>query len=399
MKTPKINWIFLIIFGLASISILTLSLIFPAFREKAMAPLRELVIPPPDPIKITIYYGTEKRDWLEQMRDDFLATRPRVNGHPIEIQLEGMGSREMYLSVLDGSIEPTVLSPASTLQISIFQDLSAKKFGAAMVNMADQENCHSLVETPLVLVAWKERGDALWGSNPEGDLWQDLRSAAINPAGWGAYGHPDWGFFKFGHTNPLKSNSGFMTTILMAYEYFQKSSNLTTTDIQNPGFQSWFLELESSVSDFGDSTGSYMRDIIAYGPSKYDMVAVYESVAIEQAENAIGRYGELYIYYPPRTLMSDHPYCILNADWVSEDQRTAAQLFLAYLLSEPAQELAVMDYGFRSVGADIPLDQTGSPFLELASNGIRISNLPAEVEIPKGEVLDALLDFWARNVE
>jgi hypothetical protein len=72
---------------------------------------------------------------------------------------------------------------------------------------------------------------------------------------------------------------------------------------------------------------------------------------------------------------------------------------MAYLLSEPAQEAAVMQYGFRSVNPAIALDQPGSPFLTLADNGIKISNLPPEVEIPEGEVLDTLLDFWARQVE
>lgn len=398
MKTPRFNWILLIAFGGVTIAVFVFSLINPAFRAQAYAPLREWVIPEPDPIEITIYYGTEKRDWLLQMREDFLATNPRVEGHPIAITLEGMGSREMVLAVLDGSIQPTVLSPASTLQISLLQDLSAQKYGAALVNLADSGLCQPLVETPLVLVAWKERADALWGANPGDALWQDLNAAATNPQGWGAYGHPDWGFFKFGHTNPLKSNSGFMTTILLAYEYYGKSSGLTTANIQDAGFQAWFSALESSITDFGDSTGSYMRDIIAYGPSKYDMVAVYESVAIEQAENAIGRYGELYIYYPPQTLMSDHPYCILNADWVSAQEQEAAQLFLAYLLSEPAQTSAVYDFGFRSVNAAIPLDRPGSPFLSLASNGIQIADLPEEVEVPQGQVLDALLDYWARQI-
>jgi ABC-type Fe3+ transport system substrate-binding protein len=399
MKTPLFNWILLIVFGIISIAVFTFSLIFPAFRVQAYAPLRELISPEPAPIEITIYYGTEKHDWLIQMRDDFLTSNPRVDGHPIKITLEGLGSREMILAVLDGSIQPTVLSPASSLQISLFQDLSEQKFGASMVNLANTELCQSLVETPLVLVAWQERADALWGTNPGDELWNGLFDAATNPQGWGAYGHPDWGFFKFGHTNPLKSNSGFMTTILMAYEFHQKSSGLTTADIQNPHFQAWFTELESSITEFGDSTGTYMRDIIAYGPSKYDMVAVYESVAIEQAENAIGRYGELYIYYPPRTLMSDHPYCILNAGWVSPQEREAAQLFLSYLLSEPAQTSAIYDFGFRSVDPSIALDLQDSPFLTLATNGIRITNLPEEVEVPQGQVLDALLDYWARQID
>ncbi len=399
MTTPKINWALFLAFAVITIGVFTFSLINPSFRSLAYAPIREWLIPPPKPVEITIYYGTEKRDWLQGMREDFLATHPTVDGHPITIHLEGMGSREMYLAVLDSAIQPTVLSPASSLQISIFQDLSMQKFGAPMVNLVDETICRPLVKTPLVLVAWKERADALWGTDPGDALWEQLSQAATNSQGWGAYGHPDWGFFKFGHTNPLKSNSGFMTIILLAYEFHNKHSGLTTADIQDPGFQTWFMDIESAITDFGDSTGSYMRDIIAYGPSKYDMVAVYESVAIEQAANAVGRYGELFIYYPPNTLMSDHPYCILNADWVDNQEREAAQLFMAYLLSEPAQESAVLDYGFRSFDNSIPLAQPGSPFMDLADNGIQISNLPPEVALPNGQVLDALLNFWARQID
>jgi hypothetical protein len=399
MTTPKINWAIFIIFAAVTIAVFTFSLLSPPFRSMTYAPVREWIIPPPEPVEITIYYGTEKRDWLEGMREAFLATHPTVDGHPIAITLEGMGSREMYLAVLDGAIQPTVLSPASSLQISIFQDLSIQKFGAPMANLADEANCHPLLNTPLVLVAWKERADALWGTDPGDALWEQLSQAATDPQGWGAYGHPDWGFFKFGHTNPLKSNSGFMTIILLAYEFHDKQSGLSTADIQDAAFQTWFIDIESAITDFGDSTGSYMRDIIAYGPSKYDMVAVYESVAIEQAENAVGRYGELYIYYPPSTLMSDHPYCILNTDWVTDQERTAAQSFMAFLLSDPAQESAVMDYGFRSFDQSVPLDQPGSPFLSLADSGIQISNLPPQVDIPNGQVLDALLDYWARQID
>jgi hypothetical protein len=399
MKPPRINWIFLITFGIASIVVFVFAMINPEFRNAAYAPLRELILPPPDPVEITVYYGTEKRAWLEQMREMFLATNPRIAGHPIDITLEGMGSREMYLAVLDGEIEPTVLSPASSLQISIFQELSAQKFGKSMVNLNDTSLCRPLVETPLVLVAWKERASVVWGDEPGDRLWEILNEAVNQPQGWSAYGRTDWGFFKFGHTNPLKSNSGFMTTILLAYEYHQKDSNLTTSDIQDSGFQDWFLTIEEAVPVFGDSTGSYMRDIIAYGPSMYDTVAVYESVAIEQFKNAVGRYGELAIYYPPQTIMSDHPFCILNSEWVNADEREAAKAFMSFLLSVQAQEIAVNQYGFRSVDTAVRLDSPGSPFLVLADNGIRISQLPPEVEVPNGMVLDALLSLWARNIK
>ncbi len=56
-----------------------------------------------------------------------------------------------------------------------------------------------------------------------------------------------------------------------------------------------------------------------------------------------------------------------------------------------------MEHGFRPVDASIPLDQSGSPFLREADNGVQI-DLPPEIELPPGRVLDTLLNFWNRNI-
>jgi hypothetical protein len=189
-----------------------------------------------------------------------------------------------------------------------------------------------------------------------------------------------------------------MTILLMTYGYFDKTRGLTSADIlSDPGYQEWFTQMESTVSNFGDSTGTYMKEIVAYGPSMHDIVTVYEATAIEHAENAVGRYGELRIYYPPATVMSDHPFCILDAEWVTPEQAEAAQMFIDYLQTEPVQELALLKYGFRPANAAVPLEQPGSPFERYAANGLKV-DLPPEVEVPPGDVLDTLLDFWSRNV-
>jgi ABC-type Fe3+ transport system substrate-binding protein len=215
---------------------------------------------------------------------------------------------------------------------------------------------------------------------------------------WDSYGHPEWGYIKFGQTDPLRSNSGFQTLLLMTYNYFEKDTGLSGGDVLDPGYQAWYTEFGRNVAKFGDSTGTFMEEIVAYGPSLYDLVAVYESTAIEQAENAMGRYGELQVYYPPVTHLSDHPFCVLQAEWVTPQEARAAQMFVDFLMGPEMQELALLQHGFRPVDRDISLDQAGSPFQRYAANGLRI-DLPAEVETPPGSVLNTLLDFWTRNVE
>lgn len=396
--TPRLNWILFGMYVLVSVVVLVASLVSPSIRAMSYAPLRELILPEPEPIVVSLLYSTEKAAWLDEVLPQFEAQHYRVNGHPIKIELEKMGSREMYLAILDGEKQPDMMSPASSLQISLLQDLSASKFGDSLVNREDKENCRPVLTSPIVLVAWKDRATVLWGDNPNGNMWRRMHDALTNPQGWEAYGYPEWGYIKFGHTNPLKSNSGFQTVLLMTYNYFEKTSGLTSADIlSDSDYQQWLIEFESTISKFGDSTGTYMQEIVAYGPSLYDFVAVYEATAIEQAENAVGRYGELKIYYPPGTSLSDHPFCVLDAEWVTPEKAEAAQIFLDFLTEREMQEMS-LQYGFRPVDPSIPLDGPDSPFVRYIANGVKL-DLPPSVEVPPGNVLNTLLDFWGRNIQ
>ena len=398
-STPKVNWVLAGIYVLLAVVMLVLAVISPPVRAVAYAPLRDLILPEPEPIVLSLLYSTEKAAWLDEAIPAFEKTRPRIQGHPVQIEVQKSGSREMVLAVLDGTAQPDMISPASMLQISMLQDLSASKFGHSIVNPADTTICRPVLYTPLVLVAWKERAQVLWGEDPGTEMWASLHDALVDPQGWAAFGHPERGYIKFSHTDPLKSNSGFQTILLMTYDYLGKTSGLTGADIlSNSDYQQWFTELEGTISKFGDSTGTYMTEIIAYGPSLYDVVAVYEATAIEQAENAVGRYGELQVYYPPATLLSEHPFCALQADWVEPEKAEAAKMLLDFLTSQEMQQLALLKYGFRPVDPTIPLDQAGSPLTRYADNGIWI-NLPPQVEVPAGNVLNTLLDFWQRNVQ
>lgn len=400
MYTPRLNWFLLILFGIAAVGVFAAALIVPTFREIAYAPLRELILPPPAPIVVNVLYSTEKEAWLNEVIADFESSGARVDGHPIKIELEKMGSWEINAAVVDGTRKPVIVSPASTLQIAALQDSTSAQFGRSLVNPADTATCRSVVKTPLVLVAWKERADVLWGQQPGSRLWRNIHDALTNPQGWAALNQPDWGYVKFGHTDPLKSNSGFMTILLMTYGYFEKNSGLTSADILTDSeYQKWFLENEAAIGQFEYSTGPLMQKMVSYGPSTLDFATVYEATAIEQAENAVGRYGELRVYYPPSLLWSDHPFCILDGDWVTPQQAEAAGLFIDYLTSTPVQTTALMTYGFRPVDASIQLEQAGSPFDRYAANGFRVdlSALP-EVEIPPGNVLNTLREFWSRNV-
>jgi ABC-type Fe3+ transport system substrate-binding protein len=178
----------------------------------------------------------------------------------------------------------------------------------------------------------------------------------------------------------------------MAYDFHGKQRGLTIADVQDPAFVQWLEETEQAAT-FGDSSGTLMNDMIAFGPSRYDVVATYENLALEAVPNARSRWNDdLVLIYPPANMLSNHPYAILDAAWVSPRQRAAARQFRDFLLSRAQQEQA-LQFGFRPASPGIARDGPNSPLR--AEAGVQLE-LPTLVETPNADTLNALLDVWTR---
>ena len=161
-----------------------------------------------------------------------------------------------------------------------------------------------------------------------------IDQALQEKSGWEAIAHkPEWGLFKFGHTHPNESNSGLMTIVLAAYSYHHKTKDLTVRDVVNVGFQAWLQKLERGVSGLSNSTGNMMKEMVLKGPSSYDALIVYESVAIDYLKNAEGRWGKIRVVYPEYNAWNENPYYIINVPWSTPEQRKAAETFLNFLLT------------------------------------------------------------------
>jgi ABC-type Fe3+ transport system substrate-binding protein len=353
--------------------------------------------PAGQPVEIVIAYGTEKREWLEEAQRRFEAGAPRVHGRPIAVTLEGGGSREMVIRIVNDNYQPTVVSPASLIQVELLRDQWQRQNSSNILH-SGADAPQPLVLTPLVIVAWEERAQALWTNGPD-DFWRSLQRVLADDQGWAAAGQPDWGFVNFGHTSPETSNSGLQFLVLTAYGYHNKARGLVSGNVLDASYQDWVRGIERSVPEFGRSTGLLMTEMLQFGPSKYDMVAVYENLAIENFQTAEGRGGPLRVYYPPANIYSEHPYVILNADWVTPEQREAAALFRDFLLSEEIQALALAEYGFRPANLQVPIDlnDPNNPFNRYADHGIRF-DLSQQVEVPQAEVLEILIEFWRREI-
>jgi Ca-activated chloride channel family protein len=335
--------------------------------------------------EIGIAYGTEKKSWLEWAASEFAASDA---GRKVRINLIPMGSQQGAQALLAGDSRIHVWSPASSLyKDSFVQDWNLKYSKNPIIKE------ESLALTPMVFIMWDERYQAF--IKKYGELsFATISKALEEPTGWQAIaGKPEWGLFKFGHTNPNASNSGLVTLVLIAYDHAKKTKNLSPADVVDAKFQEDLARIEKAVT-LSDSTGTMMREMVLKGPSAYDALFAYESVAIDYFKSASGRWGELHVVYPRLNMWNDNPYYIIDATWSSPEQRKAAEAFLEFLMSDRVQRQALV-HGFRPGNPSVPVMFPESPFTVYQRYGLR-NDIGTICEYPKGDVLNNLLASWQR---
>jgi hypothetical protein len=373
---------------------------FTKARSPAGAPTAGPAAPGPaggkgPAVEISVLYSTEKKEWLEAATEAFKKDHPEIG-----VALAGKGSFDAAQALVDGKEKPTVWSPADSLALGLGGADFQTRNGAPLFAAEGQPDAPSpLVITPLVFVVWEDRATALLKASGGKMSWKVIRDAVSSNKGWPAVGgKAEWGFVKLGHTDPTRSNSGLQALLSMSLEYTGKPASLSMAEILDPKLQEWVLGLEKGVGKFELSTGSFMTDMIRFGPSRYDIAVVYENLAVAQIENAQGRWGNLQIQYPPTTFWSDHPAALLKGAWVTPEQAKAARTFLAHLRSRPMQELA-LGFGFRPADPAVPLKSGDpkNPFTRLAQYGLQL-DLPPAAAVADPAVVRNLMTFWSRTV-
>jgi Ca-activated chloride channel family protein len=339
-------------------------------------------------VTITIYYGSEKEEWLEPLVAEYNAQKNKTaEESTIVVEATPMGSIESANGIIAETIKPTVWSPASSVYIPVANAGWKQSHAEDLVVGTPND----LVLSPVVIAMWEPMAKTLgWPDEPLG--WADIAALATSEEGWAAYGYPEWGEFKFGHTHPNHSNSGIVSIIAETYAGTGKQRDLTLDDIQDEAVQSFVADVESSVIHYGRSTGFFARRMFERGPSYLSAAVMYENLIVAQETKRIaGDSAQLLVVaiYPKEgTFWSNHPYAVLNAPWVTDEQREAAEAFEAYLLDRP-QQLKALEYGFRPADPSIPL----SAPLD-AAHGVDPEQPQTVLEVPSAEVITGIEQLW-----
>jgi Ca-activated chloride channel family protein len=362
---------------------------------------------PGDCIVVDMASSPEKIDLMVDLAKSFNGTKAAKLGDKcvfVRPQKKSSGAAAQLLYTnWDESIDgprPVVWSPAASSWGQIVNQKRIEGGQQAIVGTGQP-----FMVTPLVIAMPKPMAEAV-GYPQKAIGWSDILALARDPNGWSSLGHPEFGPFKLGKTNPNFSTSGLNALIAQTYAASGKTSGLSQEDLDKPDVVSFGTSIESAVVHYGDTTltflnNMYRADQRGAALNYVSAVAVEEKSVIDYNQgnpDGILDPGEqprppkvpLVAIYPKEgTLFSDSPYFVLDAPWVTSEQKDAARVFQDFV-QQPDNQLKVLKFNFRPGNPQVPV---GDPIT--AANGVDPSQPQTLLEVPQPKVLSELLDRWA----
>ena len=326
----------------------------------------------PSNISFTFLYTSEKDGWIKDVTPAFEQWFFERFCITVHVELIVTGSHDSVNLILQESSQPTAWSPASSIWIPYLN----QKWTDLGKGQEIAQDSTPLVLSPVVIAGW-----ASFFEDNNVTSFTDLYRLAQEGTE-----------YKYGHPDPLLSNGGVMAEVLeFADALGKKPEEFDFADFKNADALEFVRTIESKTVNYGKSTGFFGKWASENGPTAIDCFTVYESVVISNADKATQKWGDslVAIYPADGTLLSDHPFVILNAPWVNEYQKFAASQYLYYLLQESNQDKA-QEYGFRPANPSVPLDV--DVFNE--KNGVAFEIKAPTYRPLSGESMENLFTVW-----
>lgn len=357
-----------------------------------------------NPVTLSMYYGSEKQLWINDVVADFNSRKMTACDGPITVKATPIGSGDSMHQILDGTIRPDIWSPAGRVWLTLLNSMWHQKYGSDIISTGANDT-PPLVNSPVVIVMWKSEAMALsWPNQPIS--WAQI--AQLSTGGWAALGHPEltskFGNFKFGHTRPDLSNSGLDAVIAENYAGSNEQHTLTLDDVNSSKTEEFVANVESSIIYYGNnidnssnnSTGFFATKMFCGGPAYLSAAVMYENYVVAGNDGQVQDNGKpchlvepvVAIYPSEGTFYSDHPFVIPQTGWVTPTKKAAAQVFRDFLRSVPQQQKA-LQYGFRPALPDLAI---GVPID--SAHYVDPHQPQAILNVPSADVVQAVQTSW-----
>ena len=369
--------------------LLVLSLLFSVFLAAcdldnpggSTTPTPGLGPKPDNALEVTMAYSSEKRPFIEPLAAEFNKARHTLPGdnRPIYINAEVVDSGTARTEIAAGRLKPTVWSPSGSIWKPVLNYEADRELAG---------ESEPIFLTPVVIAMWKPMAEALGWPNKALGL-SDIIALNNNPEGWGSVGRPEWGKFKYAHTNPEVSTTGLSMVAMEFYAAAGKVRDLSEADLNNEAVKAYVQNIENSIVHYSATTTIFRENVRKGGMDYISAVALEEVTVIDLNKSGTMPVPLVSIYPKEGTFYHDNPFIIMKGDWVTEEQRQAATQFKDFLLL-PENQKNALTLGFRPAN---PAVQMGAPFT--ADFGVDPTQPKTVLEVPQPKVLVSVKNLWS----
>ena len=222
--------------------------------------------PAKNAVTLTMVVSPEKEELLKPLVAKFNAAQ--TDAKPAFVKLVAQNSGDTEAAIARGSAQPDVWSPASAFWGRLLNLQADKAY------VADENP--SIVRTPLVIAVWEPMAKALGWPKKQISFDQIVKLATASD-GWASAGKPQFGRFKYVHTNPDSSTSGASAVTGSYYAFVNKKEGLTEADVAKAAPK--VKELERAIVHYGDST-LFIEDQLCKGGLAYASAAAMEETTV-----------------------------------------------------------------------------------------------------------------------
>jgi len=252
-----------------------------------------------------------------------------------------------------------------------------------------------------IVVAMPETMVTALGWDSKAPSWSEVFRMAEEQDVWERLGHGDWGKFKFGKASPLVSTSGLMALAASYGAAGGSVGGLDGMDLDARSLVEKVRAVELGTSHYMATPEHFLwhareADDAGNVAEFLSAVIVDEKSVWDYNRGVISEDGKTKhpgpapkeplrgIYPNDGVHVTDNPAVILDGDWVGNQQRLAAQDFLAFAVTEQGQNV-VKASGYRTIQGKL---DTG-----VAGTG-RYAETLQPLPLPKAEALAALQDSF-----
>jgi Ca-activated chloride channel family protein len=322
---------------------------------------------------------------LEGLARKWQAGEPAVKGRCASVEVAAQESAVMAQTLgANGDWDTRTGGPAPDVWVPDSSAWVRRASTAAIAERLMPDLQPSIARTPAVIAMPKPMAEALGWPNTQ-LTWQEvINKFASSPDGWKAVNKPEWGAFKFGMTDPLKSTAGLLA--LMAVLDGNDDGEVGTDE------QNAVLKLKQARAVYTAGTDQIFADLRKADDQGQDAALQYVSAfpALEQdvlTYNQASPKVPLVAIYPANgSGDADYPYLALDAPWASRDRQAVAKSFLTYLRG-PEGRSTFLGRGFRD-----PNRAPGKGLTEINGLAAKLTTLPRAVLL--ADSVKQSMDTW-----